>query len=294
MIGPERFAEAVGLAVGSAAGYAAGKIGVSERACLLYPMLEAQGATPLQLRAFEQTLKVKATDQSGVFPANSAFYREFAAFYADRMRELDCIGLSMDSLRPSLEIIRFYSFTADLIRYHDQEPDRSVPADDSRCYLPHFAGRRVLIVSPYAQALRDRAERDTFEAVWTNTGKRWFEPATVDAVEFPYGFARETQRHFGTCLDLLDDIKARVQQHEFDVALIGAGALGIPIASHVKSLGKVGLSLGGALQVIFGVIGHRWRRSAHWRERYINEAWVDVPAKYRPDPGETDASMNYW
>ncbi|MDX6423506.1 MAG: hypothetical protein QOI67_977, partial [Gaiellaceae bacterium] len=259
LITRERFAEDVGRAVAAGSGYAAGKLGVSERAWTLLPILESRGVGALQLRAFEQALKVKATRQAGVFPAELDFYREFASFYAGPLRELDCLGLSMDSFGPSLEIIRFYSLGADLIRYHDQEPDRSIPANDELCYLPHFEGERVLLVCPFAEVLRERATKETFEAVWAGTGKRWFEPASVEAVEFPYGFARETWRRFDTCLDLLDDITARMDTHDYDVALIAAAALGVPIASHARSRGKVGLSLGGALQVLFGVSGSRWR-----------------------------------
>jgi hypothetical protein len=288
----QQFAEAVGRAVESRTGYTAGKLGVTERALLQYPMLIAGGAGRVQLLAFEQALNVKALRHSGVFPAESTFYREYTEFYADRVRELDCIGLATEALRHSLEIMRFYSLDPEVMRYHDQEPDRSAPPDDASCYLPRFAGRRVLLVCPFAEALRARANKETFEAVWAKTGKGWFEPAAVEALEFPYGFARETQERYPTCLDLLADINAGIDAIDFDVALIAAGGIAIPIASHVKSLGKVGISLGGALQPTFGVIGERWRAREIWRERYINDAWIDVPAKYRPKPGETDE--NYW
>jgi len=292
LIDRAEFSAAVGRAVREGRGYGAGKLGVSERAWMYYPILRARGASPVQLRAFEQTLKVKATRQSGVFPADPDFYLRFAELYAARLRELDCVGLSTDSLRVSLDILRFHSVDADLVRYKHQEPDRSCPADDERCYLPHFAGKRLLLVSPYAEALRRRATRETFEAVWAKTGKRWFDPVAVDALEFPYGFMRATQRRYGTCLDLLAEIEARIDERDCDVALIGAGALGVPIASFVRSRGKVGISLGGPLQVLFGVAGQRWRSRPSWRERYINDAWIDVPAEYRPAPGETDEG--YW
>jgi hypothetical protein len=146
LIGARDFSGAIGRALRDQRGYAAGKLGVSERAWLTYPMLHAHGAPPRQLRAFEQTLRVKATAQSGVFPADPGFYLEFAGFYADRLRELDCLGLSTDSFRHSLDILRFHSAAPELIRYVDQEPDRSSPADHERCYLPHFAGKRLLPV----------------------------------------------------------------------------------------------------------------------------------------------------
>jgi hypothetical protein len=293
MISRGDFVAAIGSAVRDETGYAAGKIGVSELAWLLYPLLVESGAAHRQLRAFEVTLKLKATAQSGLFPAEPAFYREFAEFYGEQLRQSDCIGVVPASFATTAEVVRRYRLGADLLPYKDQEPDRSTPADDSSCYLPHLAGKRVLIVTPFAEILRERATKETFEAVWAKTGKRWFEPAAVDAIEFPYGFARTTQQQYGTCLDLLDVITGRMAEHDFDVALIGAGALGIPLAAAARARGKVGISLGGALQVIFGVLGERWRERESWQRRYITDAWIDMPAEYRPEPSEMPPD-GYW
>jgi hypothetical protein len=287
-----QLADRIGAAIESGTGYAAGKISETERTLLRYPMLLAGGISGLQLTAFEQLLKWQGLRNAGVFPADPSFYREYADVYARCVHELDCIGVGPHALRPSAEIIRFHGFRGEVIRYHDQEPDRSVPADDANCYLPHLEGRRLLLVCPFADALRARANKETFEAVWAKTGKRWFAPAAVEALEFPYGWSKATQERYATSLTLIDDISARIDASDFDVALIAAGGIAIPLAAHVKSLGKVGVSLGGALQPLFGVIGRRWRGSRMWRERYINDAWIDVPAKYRPEPGECDA--NYW
>src|SRR5207237_192469 len=83
-----------------------------------------------------------------------------------------------------------------------------------------------------------------------------------------------------TCLDLLGEIEQRVDEHDYDVALIGAGGLGVPLATLVRSRGRVGISLGGALQVLFGVFGERWHSRESWQERYFTDAWVNMPARY--------------
>lgn len=286
------FIDAVGRATIEGRGYAAGKICESERAWLYYPMLVKSGASRLQRRAYEQALFFRALRAAGAFPGNAAFYCEFADFYARRLRTLDCVGVQPGAAGQSLEILRFHSVDADLIPYLDQEPDRSVPADDSRCYLPYFRGKRVLLVCPFASVLARRADRNTFEAVWAKTGKRWFEPASVEALEFPYGFDQTTRDRYATCLDLLADIERRMEEREYDVALIAAGALGIPLASHARAHGKVGLSLGGALQVLFGVYGDRWAARSGWREQYFTPAWIRVPEEYRPDTRDT--TEDYW
>jgi hypothetical protein len=158
--------------------------------------------------------------------------------------------------------------------------------------LPSFRGRKLLLVSPFARLLQERATGSTFEAVWTKTGKRWFEPASVEALEFPYGFAAETQLRYGTALELFDELTGEIDSRDFDVALIGAGGMGVGLASFVKSRGKIGISMGGHLQVLFGVLGARWRSKESWKRRYYNDAWIDMPEHYVPARSET--IENYW
>ena len=78
------------------------------------------------------------------------------------------------------------------------------------------------------------------------------------------------------------------------MALIAAGGLGLPLAGFVKKLGRVGISLGGHLQVLFGVNGNRWRDRVSWQQRYFNEWWVDLPATYRPSAPVVTDDAAYW
>ena len=45
---------------------------------------------------------------------------------------------------------------------------------------------------------------------------------------------------------------------EFDVAIIGCGAYGFPLANEIKKMGKVAIHLAGATQLMFGIVGKRW------------------------------------
>jgi hypothetical protein len=292
LISAGRFAELIGAALDRGEGFAAGKLGNSERDVLAQALVMERETDALRVRAFERALVTKVSRTAGIFPLDPEFYRRFGELYAEQVRRLDCIGVDVTRLRATLEVLFFHGIEGEVIDYLDQEPDRSTPNDQARCWLPHLRGRRVLLVSSFAELLRRRATRATFEAVWAKTGKPWFHPADVGAVEFPYGFAPATQARFPTALDLLDDITARIAEREFDVAIIGAGGLGIPIASFVKGLGRVGISLGGAIQPLFGVSGRRWNEREDWRRDYFNDAWIDMPPEYRPDPAET--FENYW
>lgn len=275
-------------------GYASAKIGQSEKQWLYHPILRSHERDARRLRAYETALAYHFRVQAGLFPATPAFFRRFTDVYSVHLRELDCLGLFFDAPALECEIIKHYRTKASLIHYSNQEPDRSTPGDEANCYLPFLAGKKLLVVAPFAHFLRQRATAETFTGVWQKTGKPWFHPADVDSVEFPYGYEEKTRQTYGDALNLLDSIQAQIASKSFDVALIGAGGLGMPLAGFVKSLGKVGLSLGGHLQIIFGVYGRRWIDRHDWQARYFNEWWTRVPAAYRPAAALTTDDGAYW
>lgn len=275
------------------AGFAAGKLGFSEQYWLNYPRVLGAGGDRRAIRAYELGLRTHLERQSGIYPPTPEFAREFVVRYASDLRELDVIGLFGTGMET--ELIAHHGARGALIPFKSMEPDRSVPADDASCYLPFLHGRRLLIVAPFADLLRERATQDTFERVWSCIGKGWFHPAQVESIEFPYGFDRSTRARFPTALDLYGWICSRIDSHQFDVALIAAGGLAIPLAAHIKRSGRIGISLGGHLQVLFGVLGRRWRSREWWAQHYFNEAWIDMPERYRPPHWQqlTDGGA-YW
>lgn len=277
------FAAALAEALGPPrTGFAAGKIGFSEQYWLNYPSVLAAATDARAVRAYELGLRTHLERQAGIYPPTPSFAREFVARFASDLRTLDVIGTF--GTRIEGQLVRTHRLPGMLIPYKAMEPDRSVPADDAACYLPLLRGARILIVAPFADLLRERANERTFERIWSRTGKRWFHPAHVESVEFPYGFDPATQARYPTALDLCDWIRGRIDAHDFDVALIAAGGLAIPLAAHIKRSGRIGISLGGHLQVLFGVLGQRWRSRESWAQRYFNDAWIDMPERYRP-PG---------
>ena len=61
----------------------------------------------------------------------------------------------------------------------------------------------------------------------------------------------------------LEEIEVRIKDVDFDIALIGAGAYGLPLTLYCKSLGKMALQTGGATQTLFGIMGKRWENRPH-------------------------------
>lgn len=273
--------------------FAAARIGHSEQHWMYYPILLNGEANKTKIRVFERYLRFYGFSQAGIFPAESSFYLKYNDFYVESVRKLDYLGLILDPVMTP-EIIRFYNLNNRLMYYLDLLPDRSIPSNQNDCYLQYFAGKKMLIICPFADLLRERATKEIFEGVWSKTGKKWFYPKIVDALEFPYGFTNETHRTYPTALELLEYIAQEVEKKDFDIALIAAAGLTIPIADHIKRLGKIGISFGGDLQLLFGVIGKRWREQEMWQKDYFNDWWIDMPAKYWPKESEICDSGAYW
>lgn len=262
-------------------GFAAGKIGNSEQFQLYHPILAANHRSPRQRRAAALVLDYHGTRQSGIFPGGPDFLARYLDFYTPRLRMLDVLGLFDTPAEPA--IIAYHRLEGPACNFMDQEPGRGTPDDPADCYLPGFAGKRLLIISPFANLLAERATASVFEAVWAKTGKRWFAPASVDALVMPYGWARDTQQRFADSIALFDHLCTEMSKRRFDLALISAGGLGIPLAVQAKAMGAVGISLGGHLQVLFGVLGSRWREDPEWQQRYINADWIDLPEVLQPE-----------
>src|ERR1017187_1032900 len=75
---------------------------------------------------------------------------------------------------------------------------------------------------------------------------------------------------FKDWFEALDYMKMQISSKEFDIAIIGCGAYGFPLAAHVKRMGKKAIHLGGPTQILFGIKGKRWENNPDFKD-IINE-----------------------
>jgi hypothetical protein len=89
--------------------------------------------------------------------------------------------------------------------------------------------------------------------------------------------------------DGLEELKKAMTQQEFDVAIIGAGAWSLPLAAHAKRLGKIGLHLGGTLNLLFGIRGGRFDERGCY-----NDHWIRPVDSERPGNFDLMENGAYW
>lgn len=89
---------------------------------------------------------------------------------------------------------------------------------------------------------------------------------------------------FKDWFDILEYFKNEMDKEPYDIVLIGCGNVGFNLAAHAKRTGHQAIHLGGALQLLFGIKGHRWedpefgRVSIGRKNAYVsdlfNSSWV--------------------
>ena len=149
-------------------------------------------------------------------------------------------------------------------------------------------GKKVLVVHPFESTIKNQFINRT--KLFKNPEVLpEFELKTVKAVLSLAG--EETP--FSTWFDALDYMKCEINKIDFDIAILGCGAYGIPLGGYIKSMGKKAIIMGGATQLLFGIVGARWEKTGVMNQ-YINEYWVHPSASETPKHSGKVENACYW
>lgn len=151
--------------------------------------------------------------------------------------------------------------------------------------------KKVLVIHPFA---------NTIQKQYLNNRKEIFRNISADILpEFELltlksvvTLAGEVDNRFENWFEALAYMKSQCRQLDFDIAIIGCGAYGFPLAAEVKRMGKIAIHLGGATQLMFGIIGKRWEN--YNISKIFNECWTRPSKDERPQKAETVEGACYW
>ena len=153
-------------------------------------------------------------------------------------------------------------------------------------------GKKVLVVHPFSHTIERQYKKRTL--LFENEVLPSFHLKVIKAVQTLGG--QPTQ--FADWFEALDYMKAAIDQEDYDICLIGAGAYGFPLAAHVKRRGKKAVHMGGSLQLLFGIRGKRWE-DPNYNPNYnyfklINEHWVKPADEEKPLNADKVEDACYW
>lgn len=148
--------------------------------------------------------------------------------------------------------------------------------------------KRVLVIHPFSEDIQKQYARRRL--LWKDEKVLPdFELITYKSVQSISG----TKTEYKTWFDALQKMESDISQIEFDIALIGCGAYGMPLAASIKKMGKQAIHLAGWTQVLFGIIGKRWEDNPE-TAKYINEYWVRPSKENVPENAKQVEGGCYW
>ena len=153
------------------------------------------------------------------------------------------------------------------------------PYFSNRPWTRALEGQKVLVVHPFQKTIEQQYQKR--ELLFKNNLLPKFELKNIKAVQ---SMANENSK-FNTWFDALNSMKQKMDEIDYDMALIGCGAYGLHLAAHAKRMGKKSIHLGGALQVLFGIVGKRYEDPKHINGFYpslFNEHWTRPMNEERP------------
>ncbi len=232
---------------------------------------------------YTKKIRFQAQNNAGVFPATDEGLDYFAQITLKACARIDVLGIWSNSLRLEETLFREQCPTATLIPLHAIDP-----YDQSEPWSAVLKGKKVLVIHPFEESIQKQyLKRDLLfpgRDVLPD-----FELKTVRAVQSAAGGTVE----FSCWADALEAMKTQVAATDFDIALIGAGAYGLPLAAHIKDLGKQAVHMGGMLQLLFGIKGARWDSRPEISELY-NEHWVRPLSSETPQSFQNVEEGCYW
>jgi hypothetical protein len=272
----------LGALIASGRSFSAGKIGANERNLLMW----AYGVrASLGIAGFGRHVKFRQTSNcatnAGLVPRTTESYREVADVIDGAVSNLDILAIWHQSGEYSYLKSRNY-LGIDLCCLFDLQP---YFVDDP--WTTRLAGRRVLFVSPFAQS----AERQhpLLAKIWPNGLMPNFELVTY---KFPYLFSEEQSGGL-SWQQARDDFKNFALNTEFDIALIGAGGLSLPIAEICRGMGRQAIHLGGGAQLLFGIRGSQYEADEKYAN-LMNGFWTKPMRSEIPREASSIENGMYW
>lgn len=224
---------------------------------------------------------------SGFFPNNQKYGEKFADLYFESMPLLDLCGVW--NLYMEDYFLDCYAPECELAELKYLEPWNT---SSKVAWSAELKGKKVLVIHPFKDSIEKqyKKHRDIFSNKFNYENiMPDFELKIVRAVQSIGGENDQFDDWFAALKSMIEEVKTI----DFDVAIIGCGAYGFPLAAEIKRMGKKAIHLGGATQLMFGIWGHRWDQIPEFKA-LRNDSWV-IPSEYeKPRRANEVENGCYW
>lgn len=220
-------------------------------------------------------------NNAGFYPADFKNLDRFTDVLLESCSQVDIFAVWFNLMEDF--VIHEFDSNADLVYLESIEPYRS-----KNPWSQYLQGKKVLVVHPFAESIqkqykkRDKLFEDekvlpdftliTYKAIQTNAGG---------------------ESTFESWFDALEHMFKDISKIDFDIAIVGCGAYGLPLSAKIKGLGKQVVHLAGATQILFGIRGARWDVRPEM-QHYFNENWTRPLESEKPKDAKSVENGCYW
>lgn len=223
------------------------------------------------------------TNNAGFFPSSLDLLPEFSRLYIEALSNCDVIfpmGYKGENYLISKYAKKYIRY------YHDFWVN---DADD--IWNKHLKGKKVLVIHPFAETIKKQYVNNREKLHKSPDVLPEFDLQVLKAV---FTAAGEKDERFSNWFEALDYMHEETKKIDYDIALIGCGAYGFPLASMIKKDGKIAVHMGGSLQLLFGIKGARWELGEDKGSDLYNEYWTYADSSERPKNFTTIEGSSYW
>ena len=254
------------------------RIGKTELNCLVnYLAIREKGG-----HCYRKRVKKDMDIYSGFFPATDEMLNRFCEEFLGHLHQADVLGVWFN--KGEDRICHAHCPDAHLVRLRSLEPYYH-----EQPWSAMLRDKKVLVIHPFQQTIISQYTNNRERLFADQAVMPPFHLETIRAVQSIAG----TASNFATWFDAYDHMCREMESKDFDIAIIGAGAYGLPLAAHAKKLGKKAVHLGGATQILFGIKGKRWDNHEVISKLY-NEHWVRPSTEETPDGSNSVEGGCYW
>ncbi len=221
---------------------------------------------------------------SGVYPLDAQIFKKYCEYM-------------LEEVLPEMTILAvwFKPREADIVKHYAASAIRIPIRSLDMFYVQHdrwtlnLQNKTILIMHPFYNSVRMQYEKR--RQIWAGQEDILpeFNLVQIKVPHYPELVPPSHPDWFAS----LNAMKQQMTDMHFDIALIGAGAYSLPLAVHAKKLGRVGIHLGGAAQVLFGIKGRRWDDHPVV-SKFYNDAWIRPLKEDTPDNNSKIEGGCYW
>lgn len=269
--------ETIYQALVSGKSFLAARFGDAELRTLVYTLENDMGLR----KGFPEYIQNVMHRNAGFFPATEENLLRFGHVLWDAAKEVDVFGVWYNLMEDY--VIQTQSPNAQLVELEGLEPYRS-----EMPWSRALFGKKVLVVHPFEESIQTQfAIKDKlFDNLQVLPN---FELLTYKAIQTNAGGMCEYKDWF----EALDAMYQDISKLDFDVAIVGCGAYGLPLAARIKKLNKQVIHLAGATQILFGIRGARWDVRPEM-QKYFNPYWIRPSESEKPINAKEVENGCYW